>query len=230
MGKRVISRARGKGGPSYKSPSHRFVSKPSYAFDGSAKIVDIVHDPARSTPLAKVMTSDNKTVYILAAEGIKVGDDIIKGNVLTPGNILQLKDMPKGAHVYGIEVTPGSGPKLCRSAGSTAIIVNQEPNKTIINLPSRGLKDMHSSCFATFGTPASAGRKDKLFAKAGQVFWAKAARNKLWPRSSANKMNAVDHPFGGRAKPGCPKSLPKNAPPGQKVGSFGSSRTGRKKR
>jgi large subunit ribosomal protein L2 len=230
MGKRVISRARGAGGPRYRSPGHRFVSKPSYAFDGAVKVLDIIHDPARSTPLAKVMTSDNRMIYILAAEGTKVGDSIMKGNVATSGNVLQLKDIPKGSHVYGIEVTPGSGPKLCRSAGSTAIIVNQEPDKTIIKLPSRGLMDMHPNCFATFGMPASAGRKDKKFAKAGQVFWAKRARNKLWPRSSANKMNAVDHPFGGRAHPGCPKSLPKNAPPGQKCGSFGSSRTGRKKR
>ena len=230
MGKRIIARARGKGGPPYKSPSHRFIAKPSYAFSGNAKVLDIVHDPARTTPLAKIVTEEGKELYILATEGLKVGQTIVKGTAIENGNILRLKDVPKGSHVYAIEMTPGGGPKLCCACGTKAIVVNQEEKKTIIKLPSKRFKNMHPNCFATLGIPAGSGAKDKPLLKAGNAYYKYRARNKLYPRTSASRMNAVDHPFGGSGKPGIPKSRPRNAPPGAKVGAIASKRTGKKKR
>ncbi len=231
MGKRIIARARGKGGPPYKSPGHRFVAKPSYAFSGNAKIIDIVHDPARSTPLLKIVTEEEKKgLFMLATEGVKVGDTIVKGEEIKNGNVLRLKDIPKGSHIYAIEMTPGSGPQLCCACGTKAIIVNQEEKKTIIKLPSKTFKNMHPNCFATLGIPAGSGAKDKPLLKAGNAYHKKRARNKLYPRTSASAMNAVDHPFGGSGKPGIPKSRPRNAPPGAKVGAIASKRTGKKKR
>ena len=86
MGKRIIQRARGKGGPRYRSPGHRFVSKIKYGFE-KGEVVDIVHDPGRDAPLAKIKT-DGKEKFIIAAEGLKVGDVLdIKGDAKI-GNIL----------------------------------------------------------------------------------------------------------------------------------------------
>ena len=229
MGKRIISRARGKGGPPYKSPGHRFKGKPTYSFSGEAEVVDLIHDPARVVPLAKVMTEDKKEKIIIAAEGIKVGDRISTDEVKN-GNILPISRIPKGSHIFGIEIRPGSGPTFCCSAGTKSIIVNQEESKVIVQLPSRKFKVLNPNCRATIGISASGGVKDKPYIKAGQVFFAKKARNKLWPRTSANKMNAVDHPFGGSTKPGMVKSVSRHASPGKKVGSIASRRTGKRKR
>ncbi len=208
MGKRIISRARGKGGPPYRSPGHRF---------------------ARDTPLAKILTKDKKEKLVVAAEGIKVGDKLTIGSGVRIGNVLKLFQMPKGSYVFGIETVPGSGPKFCLSSGTRAIVVSIEPGKVILQMPSKAFKNFHPNCLATYGIPAGAGRADKPFVKAGQKHFAMHARNKLWPRSSASAMNAVDHPFGGSAKPGKSKSISRHAPPGAKVGSIASKRTGKRK-
>jgi large subunit ribosomal protein L2 len=98
-------------------------------------------------------------------------------------------------------------------------------------MPSEEFKVFNPDCLATIGTPAGGGRRDKPFVKAGQKAHLWDARNKLYPRSSAVKMNPVDHPFGGKTKPGTPKTISRNAPPGAKVGSIAASRSGlRKKR
>jgi large subunit ribosomal protein L2 len=228
MGKRIISRARGKGGPRYRSPGHRFAGKPSYSFRGDATIIDIIHDPARVVPLAKLQT-ENGEKLVLAANGIKVGDKLsVKIGEANNGNILPLSAIPKGSYVFGIESQPDSGPKFCNT--SYAIVVSHDPNKVILQMPSKKFKDFNPNCLATIGTPANYGRQDKPFVKAGQLFYKMGARNKLWPRSSASKMNPVDHPFGGKTKPGTPKTISRNAPPGAKVGSIGARRAGKKKK
>lgn len=229
MGKRIISRARGKGGPRYRSPGHRFVSDIKYGFK-TGQVSDIVHDPGRDSPLARIRT-DGKEVFIIAAEGLKVGDVLNVGGDARTGNILPLSKIPKGYSVFAIENYPGSGPKLCCSPGTKAIIVSNEAGKVTVKMPSKEFKMFNPDCLATIGIPAGGGRRDKPFVKAGQLFYLKQARNKLWPRSSAVKMNPVDHPFGGKTKPGTPKTISRRAPPGAKVGSIAASRSGlRKKR
>jgi large subunit ribosomal protein L2 len=228
MGKRIISRARGHGGPRYRSPGHRFVSSLSYDFK-KASIVDIVHDPCRDEPLAKLKT-DKKERYIIAAESAKVGDVIDRDGEAKIGNVLPLSKIPKGLQIFAIENYPGSGPKLCCSAGSRAIVIANEPSRVIIQMPSREFKLFNPNCLATIGISAGGGRGDKPYVKAGQVFYIKRARNKLWPRSSGVKMNPVDHPFGGHTKPGTPKTISRLMPPGAKVGSISASRSGKKKK
>ena len=228
MGKRIIQRARGKGGPRYRSPGHRFVSKLNYGFE-RGEVIDIVHDPARNAPLAKIKAGD-KEFFIIAAEGLKVGDMIDTNGEAKAGNILQLNKVPKGQTVFAIENQPGSGPKLCCSPGTKALIVSVDENNVLVQMPSKEFKKFRSDCLATVGIPAGSGRKEKPFVKAGQNAYAKSARNKLWPVVSGVKMNAVDHPFGGRTKPGIPKTISRNAPPGAKVGSIAASRTGKRKR
>jgi large subunit ribosomal protein L2 len=228
MGKRIISRARGHGGPRYRSPGHRFVSQLSYGFE-NALVVDLVHDPARNAPLAKLKTN-KKDRYIIAAEGLKVGDTIDKNGEAKIGNVLPLHKIPKGSSIFAIENYPGSGPKLCCSSGIKSVIISHDPNKVIVQMPSKVFKIFNPKCLATIGVSAGGGRGDKPYVKAGQVFYLKQARNKLWPRSSAVKMNPVDHPFGGHTKPGTPKTISRHAPPGAKVGSIAASRSGLKKK
>ncbi|MEM7820567.1 MAG: 50S ribosomal protein L2, partial [Candidatus Aenigmatarchaeota archaeon] len=121
-------------------------------------------------------------------------------------------------------------PSPCCGSRRPAFLTSSKAEKVIIQLPSNEFKSLKPTCLATVGIAAGGGRNDKPYIKAGQAFYAYGARNKLWPRSSANKMNPVDHPFGGRTKPGTPKSISRWAPPGAKVGSISSRRTGRKKK
>lgn len=231
MGKRIISRARGAGGPSYRAPSHRFAGKTKYPF-APAVIVDIVHDPGRDAPLARIKQNDGTERLIVAPEGVAVGDRINFGIDAQPTNgaIMPLSKIPKGQYIFGLETLPGSGPKLCCTSGTRATIIAHETKRVIVQMPSKEFKNFNPNCLATIGIPAGGGRNDKSFIKAGQVHFAKHARNKLWPRSSAGKMNAVDHPLGGRTRPGWPKTTSRWAPPGAKVGSIAARRTGRRKK
>jgi len=228
MGKRIIQRARGKGGPRYRSPSHRFKGKIKYDFK-KGEVIDIVHDPGRDAPLAKIKT-DGKESFIIAAEGLKVGDVLDIEGKTKIGNMLPLSKIPKGSSIFAIENYPGSGPNLCCSSGTKAIIVSHEANRVIVQMPSKEFKSFNPNCLATIGIPAGSGRRDKPFVKAGQKFYLMQARNKLWPRTSGVKMNPVDHPFGGRTKPGIPTTISRHAPPGAKVGSISARRTGKKKK
>ncbi len=228
MGKRIISRARGKGGPPYKSPGHRFKGKPVYTFN-TGEVIDIIHDPARDAPLAKLNT-DRGEKLIIASDGMKVGDKIDMKGRASKGNILPISNIPKGSIIFAMENYPCSGPKLCCSPGTAGIVISHDEKKVIVQMPSKQFKKFNPQCKATIGKPAGWGRRDKRFIKAGQVFYAKHARNKLWPRTSAVAMNPVDHPFGGKGKPGIPKSVSRHAPPGAKVGSIASRKTGRRKR
>jgi len=234
VGKRIISRARGHGGPRYRSPSHRYAGRSTYPKqDGAALVKDIVHDTGRDAPLALVRFPDGKENLVIAAEGTHVGQTLYFGLADAPansGNVLPLSVVPKGGSVFAIEITPGGGPKLCCSAGTRALVVTQEANKIILQMPSKQFRELNPDCRATVGIPAGGGRGDKPYVKAGQVYWASYARNRLWPRSSASKMNPVDHPFGGHTKPGTPKTISTWAPPGAKVGSVGARRSGRSKK
>jgi len=228
MGKRIIQRARGKGGPRYRAPSHRYKGKIKYGFE-KAKVIDIIHDPGRDAPLAKLKVNE-KEIFIIAAEGLKVGDFININGEAKIGNVLSLSKIPKGSYIFAIENYPGSGPKLCCSPGTSSLIISQEADKVIVQMPSKEFKTLNPKCLATIGKPAGGGRSLKPFIKAGQKFFAMKARNRLWPRTSGVKMNPVDHPFGGSTKPGIPMTVSRHSSPGSKVGSVSARRTGRKKK
>jgi len=229
MGKRIIAQARGKGGPRYTAPSHKYAGRVTYPSSKTkGVVVDICHDPGRNSPVAKVSTPLGEFLMI-AVEGLKVGDEVeIMGRV-SRGCIARLCDIPEGVPICGIESYPMSGPRFCRGSGTYATIISKE-KKITVKMPSGKFKEFHPNCLATVGIPAGGGRYDKPFVKAGQAFYAAKARNRLWPRTSAVKMNAVDHPFGGSTKPGKPKTVSRDMPPGKKVGSISARRTGKKKR
>jgi len=231
MGKRIIQRARGKGSLTYRSPGHRFAGKISYPRTKTAKVIDLIHDAARDAPLAKIVDENNREMLIIATESMRVGQVIeVGGKKPVIGNIMNLGDVPKGASIFGMESIPGNGPKLCCSPGTRALVVGQEGNDVIIQMPSKSFKKLKATCLVTLGIPAGGGARDKPFYKAGQKMWAMRARNKLYPRTSATAMNAVDHPFGGQTKPGQSKTISRWAPPGAKVGSISARKSGKGKR
>jgi len=222
MGKRIIQQRRGKGSPTYRAPPYKF--KPSLKYrDQPGRVVDIVSDRIRNSPLARVEYSDKSRGYIIAPEGIRVGDSI--ENI-----VLTLSRVTEGMQIFGIETYPNSGPKLCRTPGSFATMVSRGKKECIIKLPSKKKKKLNPNCRVIVGIPAGEGRREKPFVKAGKKWTAMHARGKLYPRTSGVAMNVVDHPFGGGYTGlGKPKSVSRSAPPGRKVGSVSPRRMGKKK-
>jgi len=233
MGKRIIQQARGKGSLTYqvRKRAHIYTICYPQKFKGSSIISDIIHSAAHSAPLMKI-SAENKFYYLPAFNGAVVGDSISIGdtNNIRDGSILPLKDIPIGAKIYNIERNPGDGGKFVRVAGSSATISKKVGSNAIIIMPNKNEIKLNERCRATIGVIAGEGRILKPFVTAGRKHYKMKARNKLWPRTSAVKMNAVDHPFGsGRGKRIKPKIIPRNAPAGRKVGHLRPKRTGRRK-
>jgi len=233
MGKRIIARARGKGGPRYRAPSHKYKGKVEYNLSRDISVglvVDIVHDPGRNAPLAVVEFPDGSKRLHIASEGLKVGDVVNYWSGFDIGSVLPLNKIPEGTKVFGIETFPGSGPKICRSSGSFATVMGKIKDKVRVKFSSGKTKEIDKKCLATIGIPAGGGRKEKPFVKAGVKWYAKKARGRLYPITKGVAMNPVDHPFGGKTKPGIHKSVSRHAPPGRKVGSISPRRMGKRKR
>lgn len=230
--RRIIPRARGKGGPRYVSPSHRYFGKVEYLpfSNVTGKIVDIVNDVGRSAPLAIVKFDDGKEILHIASEGLSVGQIIKYEGETNTGNVVELDKIPVGTKICGIETYPISGPKLCRSAGTFALVVGKTENKVRLQFSHGKLIEMNKHCRATIGIPASGGREEKYWMKAGQKVHAMMARGRLFPRSAGVSMNATDHPYGGsRKRPKPSKNISRSAPPGAKVGSISPRRMGKRK-
>jgi large subunit ribosomal protein L2 len=232
MGKRIIPRARGAGGPRYRSPSHRYLGKVDYFPFGSmtGTVVDITHDPGRSAPIAIIRSERGKRVLHIASEGLQVGSTIKYGGDVSVGNVIELGSIPEGTKISGIETFPGSGPKMCRSSGVFAQVLGKSGNKVSLQFSSGIIRDLDVRCRATIGIPAASGRVEKPWMKAGTEWYAKHARGKLFPRSAGVAMTATDHPYGGRSKrPRPSRTVSRHAPPGAKVGSIAARRVGKRK-
>ncbi len=237
MGKRIISQNRGKGTPTYTAPSHKYKADVRHLkFSAEpivARIVDIEHDPARNGPIALVELPDGKKTYILAVEGLGTGDTIYAGdNVdIKPGNTTFLKNIPEGTPICNVEAQPGDGGKFARASGTFALVVAQEEDRVLVQMPSGKLRWLSPMCKATIGVVAGGGRTDKPFVKAGKKYYKMKSKAAKWPRVRGVAMNAVDHPFGGgkHQHVGRPKTVSRNAPPGRKVGSIAARRTGVRK-
>ncbi|AXG07612.1 50S ribosomal protein L2 [Haloplanus rubicundus] len=236
MGRRIQGQRRGRGGPTFRAPSHRYKAELSHKKDEerdtiSGEIVDIEHDPARSAPIAAVEFEDGDQRLVLAPEGVTVGETIQVGvsAEIKPGNTLPLAEIPEGVPVCNVESSPGDGGKFARASGTSAQLMTHDKRVAVVKLPSGQVKRLNPQCRATIGVVAGGGRTEKPFVKAGNKHHKMKARGTKWPRVRGVAMNAVDHPFGGggRQHPGKPKSVSRNAPPGRKVGDIASKRTGR---
>ena len=233
MGKNLIQQRRGKGSGRFRARSFAGAGEASLKVKGAYTVVDLIHCPAHSAPLARVKYDDNTMGLIIAAEGVFVGQEYPMGETVPVayGNVLPLKAIPEGTPVFNIENKPGDGGKFVKSSGGSAKLVSRGESTVTIKLPSKRTKTFHPECRAIIGIAAGGGRTEKPFLKAGKKHHATKARNKYYPIVSGSAMNAVAHPFGNKRSARKSKATPtsKNAPPGRKVGAIGARRTGRKR-
>lgn len=238
MGKNLVTQARGKGSPTYRSPSFRFEGSISYPklqnLTVTGKIQDIIHCQGHSAPLAQIIFENGENILNVANEGIRVGDSIMIGETaeIKPGNVAMLKSIPEGTLVSNLESQPGDGGKFCRTSGAFAKVLARLSDRVIVLLPSKKEREFIPDCRATIGIVAGGGRTEKPLIKAGIQYHRKQAKNKLYPHVSGTSQNALDHPFGGSrsSRKGRPSTAPKFAPPGRNVGLLHARRTGRRKR
>lgn len=232
MGKRIIQQARGKGSNTYRVKRNAFRYRIKYpkVIDSEGTVTKLLNSPAHSAPLAKISFSKG-SFFIPAFEGMIEGQKIPFGEEkVSRGNILELEKIPVKTQVYCIETKPGDGGKLIKTGGSSATVSRVIGEDIFVLLPSKKEKKFNRNCRAIIGIIAGHGRLDKPIVKAGKKHYMKKAKNKLWPRTSAIKVNAIDHPFGsGRGKNPKSKIAKRNAPPGAKVGLLRPRRTGYRK-
>jgi len=231
MGKRIISQRRGRGTHTYKVRRKAFRYKLQYPskLEGEGTVIKLFNSSAHSAPLAKIKYSKG-SFYIPAFKNMFEGQKISFDKKAEEGSILKLKDIPVKTSMYCIETHPGDGGKLIKTGGSSAEINRIVGDDVFVLMPSKKEKKFNKNCRAVIGVIAGAGRLDKPIVKAGKQYYIKKSKSKLWPQTSAVKMNAIDHPFGsGRAKNPKSKIAKRNAPPGRKVGLLRPKRTGKRK-
>lgn len=171
-----------------------------------AEVLTIEYDPNRTAFIALLQYSDNEKRYIIAPKGLQVGAKVISGDNVAPelGNALQLKNMPLGTIIHNIELQPGQGAKMVRSAGSSAQLSNKEEKYAVLKMPSGELRKVLINVYATVGEVSNSDHSLRSLGKAGAKRW-KGIR----PRVRGVAMNPVDHPMGGgegRASGGHPRS------------------------
>jgi len=237
MGKRILAQRMGRGSSTFRSPSHLRVAPAKYPplEEGIVKgvVAELVHDPGRWVPLARIVLENGNEFYTVAIEGLAIGQvvEIGSGASPRPGNILPLKDIPEGTKICNIEILPGDGGKLARQAGSYAVLISKSGGRAIILLPSGKTREIPLTARATIGVPAGAGRIEKPLLKAGNAYHKWKVKARKWPRTRGVAMNAVSHPHGGgrHKSESKPTTVSRHAPPGRKVGYIAARRTGRKK-
>ncbi|MBI0583613.1 MAG: 50S ribosomal protein L2 [Methanomassiliicoccus sp.] len=229
MGKQLRQQRRGKGSAVYRNPGHRQIGCIRYpnVDAGAGKIVDLIHAPGRSGPLAKVEFGGER-VFMIAAEGMMVGNEVNyeTGSAdLSPGNVVPLSSVPEGSFVYNVEGQPGDGGKFVRVAGASATVVSRG-GKVVLLMPSGSFKSFDPRCRASLGVVAGGGQREKPFGKAGNKYHAYRSKAKANFKVKGVAMNPVNHPHGGGGHPhvGKPSTVGRNAPPGRKVGRLSPKR------
>jgi large subunit ribosomal protein L8e len=244
---RVI-RAQRKGNPKsiYKSHKVHRVAPPKFrSLDYAERngylrgvVKDILHDPGRGAPLARLTFRDpyrykTRTEHFIAVEGMYTGQYVYCGNKasLAIGNVLPIKNIPEGTLVSNVEESPGDKGAVSRATGCYATIIghSEDGSKTRVRLPSGARKTYSGDARAMIGIIAGGGRIDKPMLKASRAYLKQKARRKSWPHVRGVAMNPVDHPHGGgnHQHIGHPATRGRFSPPGQKVGLIAARRTGR---
>ncbi|MEQ1902944.1 MAG: 50S ribosomal protein L2 [Pirellulaceae bacterium] len=165
------------------------------AKDGIPAVVDsIQYDPNRNARIALLKYRDGEKTYILAPEGLKAGDKLMNGPKAPPvvGNCMSLKEIPLASEIHNIEMRPGQGGAICRSAGSYATLMAREAEWAQISLPSGEIRRIPATCRATIGKIGNADDMNIVYGKAGRKRW--LGRR---PHVRGTAMNPIDHPHGG---------------------------------
>ena len=171
-----------------------------------ARVQSVEYDPNRSGRIALLFYADGAKAYILAPDGLKVGQTVIAGDHVAPevGNHLPLRNIPLGSIIHNIELKPGKGGALARSAGTYAQLLAREEKYCTLKLPSGEMRMVLTACTATIGAVSNTDHMNIKYAKAGRMRW--LGRR---PRNRGVSMNPVDHPMGGgegKASGGHPRS------------------------
>ncbi|TVQ95700.1 MAG: 50S ribosomal protein L2 [Desulfovibrionales bacterium] len=187
---RITSRRRGSG----HKRRLRIIDFKRDKYDIQAKVAFIEYDPNRSARIALLHYADGEKRYILAPDGVKVGDTIVAGSTadIFPGNAMHLGRIPVGTIIHNVEMTPGKGGQLCRSAGTYAQLVAKEEKYALLRLPSGEVRKILVTCRATVGQVGNSDHEQVSIGKAGRNRW--LGRR---PKVRGVAMNPVDHPLGG---------------------------------
>lgn len=159
-----------------------------------AKVAAIEYDPNRSAHIALLHYADGHKAYIIAPNNLKVGDTVVSGSGsdIKVGNTLVLKEIPVGSLIHNIELRPGKGGQMVRSAGAVAQLMAKEGNYAHVRLPSGEVRLVHLACRATIGQVGNVEYENQTYGKAGKTRWLG-----IRPTVRGSVMNPSDHPHGG---------------------------------
>lgn len=173
---------------------YRLVDFKRKKHDAPAQVIAIEYDPNRTARIALIEYKDGVKSYILAPDGLSAGMSVMSGPKAAPevGNSLPLSAIPLGVAVHNVELQPGQGGRIARSAGIAAILNNREGNYALLKLPSGEIRRIHTDCYATIGTVSNHEHMNVVSGKAGRTRW-----RGIRPTVRGMTMNPVDHPNGG---------------------------------
>jgi large subunit ribosomal protein L2 len=173
---------------------YRLIDFKRQKFDAPGKVVSIEYDPNRSAFIALVQYEDGDKNYIIAPEGLKVGDTVVSGASadIKPGNALPLENIPTGTFVHNVELYPGKGAQLARAAGIMAQLMAKENGMALLRLPSGELRNVPITCMATIGQVSNIEHENVKVGKAGRK-----RHMGFRPTVRGSVMNPNDHPHGG---------------------------------
>jgi len=189
---KITSRRRGGG----HKRRYRIIDFKRNKFNIKGEVFSIEYDPNRSSRIALIIYNDGDKRYIIAPDGINVGDSILSSNdskiPFRTGNCMPLKFIPDGMLVHNIELKPGKGAQMARSAGVYARIMANEEGLVTLELPSNEMRMVFEDCLATIGTVGNKSHENIVYGKAGRKRWLGKR-----PKVRGVVMNPVDHPHGG---------------------------------
>ncbi len=197
----ITSRHRGGG----HKQSYRLIDFKRNKMDMTATVERLEYDPNRTAFIALVKYEDGELAYIIAPQRLKAGDVVVSGNKvdIKPGNAMPLENMPVGTIVHNIELKPGKGGQLARSAGCYAQLIGKDGAYAQLRLNSGELRLVLGKCLASIGAVSNADLQNTTIAKAGRARWLG-----IRPQTRGIAMNPVDHPHGGRSNGGRAPATP----------------------
>lgn len=203
---RVTSRHRGGG----HKRQYRIIDFKRNKLGIEATVMTVEYDPNRSSRILLLQYADGEKRYILAPQGVKVGDKLMAGpdSEIRDGNATPLGRVPLGSFIHNVELKPGKGGQICRSAGAAAQLVAREGSFSTLRLPSGEMRLVRNDCYATLGTLGNADHENISLGKAGRKRWLGVR-----PQTRGMAMNPIDHPMGGgegRSKSGGGRQHPRS--------------------
>jgi large subunit ribosomal protein L2 len=188
---------------------YRLIDFKRNKYNIKGNVISIEYDPNRNANIALIQYEDGEKRYILHPEKLKIGDNIYAGNEYSfqVGNAYALKDIPLGTDVHNVELIPGKGGQLIRSAGTSAKILAKENDFVVLRLSSKEIRLFQKECFATVGKVSNSDVYNVVLGKAGRKRWLG-----IRPTVRGSVMNPVDHPHGG-GEGRCPIGKPRPLTP-----------------